>query len=136
MGSKIRIFIIILFLLATCVGGCGVTSNSNLIQNDSTRVELRYLHDTLISHKIDSVFVNQYMRGDTVFRDKVSERIRYRDRIVYQKDTVVRYKINTQIVKQETVKKIVPKWCWYLLAANLLIVAFFALKTYLKWKKI
>ena len=60
MRNKIKVLIVIVFLLATC--SCAVTSKTSTSQADSTRVEYRYMHDTLITHERDSVFVNQYTK--------------------------------------------------------------------------
>ena len=54
---------------------------------DSVYVD-RWLRDSVYLH--DSVFVNHYSKGDTVFVDKVVTRYRYKDRWRYDTVAVVR----------------------------------------------
>lgn len=54
---------------------------------DSVYVD-RWLRDSVYLH--DSVFVNQYSKGDTVFVDKVVTKYKYKDRWRYDTVAVVR----------------------------------------------
>jgi len=63
---------------------------------DSTKMV--YLHDSVFTH--DSVFVSQYVKGDTVYRDKVKTTCLYKDRL--RVDTVA-------VVKRDSVPCVVEK---------------------------
>ena len=54
---------------------------------DSVYVD-RWLRDSVYLH--DSVFVNRYSKGDTVFVDKVVTRYKYKDRLRHDTVAVVR----------------------------------------------
>ena len=52
-------------------------------------------HDTLIIH--DSIFVREYMAGDTIFRDRIQYRDRWRTQIIH--DTIIRTDSITQVIE-------------------------------------
>ena len=62
------------------------------------------------------------------------ERVVYRDRIQYR-DSIqyVKEPYPVEVVKE---KKVVPKWCWWLLVFIVLELLVFAVKIYLKLKKV
>ena len=90
--------------------------------------------DTLINNIHDSIYVNTYTINDTIYQYKYKERIAYRDRIVVKTDTVKNDVVSVQYQEKTIVKNKIPKWCWFLLTINILVIAFFILKTYLKWQ--
>lgn len=57
------------------------------VRTDSVYVD-RFMRDSVYLH--DSVFVNQYMQGDTVFVDKLVTKYKYKDRWRYDTVAVVR----------------------------------------------
>ena len=57
------------------------------VSHDSVYVD-RWHRDSVYMH--DSVFVNQYIQGDTVFVDKLVTKYRYKDRWRYDTVAVVR----------------------------------------------
>lgn len=57
------------------------------VRTDSVYVD-RFHRDSVYLH--DSVFVNQYLKGDTVFVDKVVTRYKYKDRWRYDTMAVVK----------------------------------------------
>ena len=69
----------------TLLFGCTTTRYVPVpsVSVDSVYVD-RWLRDSVYLH--DSVFVNQYSKGDTVFVDKVVTRYKYKDR--WRHDTV------------------------------------------------
>lgn len=77
--------------------------------------------DTVMQYDKDSVFVNQFVKGDTVFNVKYIERIRYKDKIVVRIDTVKHIDIQTIT---ET-KKVVPSWCYQYIIFTIIIFAIF-----------
>lgn len=65
---------------------CKSTSATPVVQSSDTAsfIQRSAQIDTVVVH--DSVFVREYLKGDTVFRDRVQWRDRWRTRIVY--DTI------------------------------------------------
>lgn len=75
---------------------------------DSVYVD-RWLRDSVYLH--DSVFVNQYSKGDTVYVDKVVTKYKYKDRWRYDTVAIVRadsvqvpYPVEKQLTKWEEFK--------------------------------
>ena len=61
-------------------------------------------------------------KKEIIYRDKIV----YRDSIVIQKQEVP--------VEVEVEKKVVPNWCWCLLAINILVTIVFAIRLYFRLK--
>ena len=81
-----RVRVLILGLLSVVVfAGCTTTRYVPVpsVSVDSVYVD-RWLRDSVYLH--DSVFVNQYSKGDTLFVDKVVTKYKYKDR--WRQDTV------------------------------------------------
>lgn len=59
--------------------------------------------------------------------------------IIYQDHKVVEYRDSIQVkevpVEVEVIRKVVPKWCWYLLVLNVLALVAIGVRVYLKFKK-
>ena len=73
----------------TLLFGCTTTRYVPVpsVSVDSVYVD-RFHRDSVYLH--DSVFVNQYSKGDTVYRDKVVTKYKYKDRWRYDTVAVVR----------------------------------------------
>lgn len=73
------------FLTAALLAGCTSVRYVPLenVSHDSVYVD-RWLRDSVYLH--DSVFVNHYSKGDTVYVDKVVTKYKYKDR--WRQDTV------------------------------------------------
>ena len=73
----------------TLLFGCTTTKYVPVpsISVDSVYVD-RWLRDSVYLH--DSVFVNQWTQGDTVFVDKVVTRYKYKDRLRHDTVAIVR----------------------------------------------
>lgn len=85
-----RVRVLILGLLACIMlAGCKTVRYVPVpsVSVDSVYVD-RFHRDSVYLH--DSVFVNQYLKGDTVYRDKVVTRYRHKDRWRYDTVAVVR----------------------------------------------
>ena len=61
-------------------------------------------------------------KKEIIYRDKIV----YRDSIVIQKQEVP--------VEVEVEKKVVPSWCWWLLAINILTIIVFAIRLYFRFR--
>ena len=89
--------------------------------------------DTIIIR--DSIFLREYVAGDTVFRDRIQYRDRWRTHIVH--DTVLKTDSIVQVIEHPPERFIPPfyKHCtiilWIILAAG---VVYIAAKWYIKWK--
>ncbi len=94
-----------------------ITDKSDLYERDSIVIR-------------DSVIVR--MRGDTVYKDRWHTE--YKDRIVQQVDTVVR--VDERIVEQVIEKKVIPRWCWYMVVCSFVVLLFLVLWIILKIKRI
>lgn len=72
-------------LLVCLLAGCKTTKYVSVpsVSVDSVYVD-RWLRDSVYLH--DSVFVNHYSKGDTVYVDKVVTKYKYKDR--WRQDTV------------------------------------------------
>ena len=76
-------------LLACLLAGCKTTRYVPVpsVSVDSVYVD-RWLRDSV--YLKDSVFVNQWTQGDTVYRDKVVTKYKYKDRWRYDTVAIVR----------------------------------------------
>lgn len=122
------VYLFIIVLMASCA------TRTQIEYRD--REVIKYVNsiqrDTLINNVHDSIFMNTYTINDTVYQYKYKEKLVYKDRIVIKNDTIK--DIQTEISEKVITKYKVPKWCWYLLGINILIVAFIIGKKYIKWQ--
>lgn len=97
-------------LLVCLLAGCKTTKYVSVpsVSVDSVYVD-RWLRDSVYLH--DSVFVNHYSKGDTVYVDKVITKYKYKDRWRYDTVAVVRsdsvqvpYPVEKQLTKWEEFK--------------------------------
>lgn len=143
-------------IISTCLllGGCVVyrylPAENNTTVRDS--VAINYKDSTIIHHKtvnrdyaglLDSLKIkgthssmkayadtsNFTIKGELI-EDPIKERIVYRDKIQYR-DSIQYVK---EPVPYEVEKKIVPKWCWYLLVFVAVELLVFAVLIYFKFK--
>lgn len=61
-------------------------------------------------------------------KDSVKTKIVYKDKIV----TKIEYK--EVPVEVEVEKKVIPKWCWWLIGINLLVAIYFAIRLYFRFR--
>lgn len=86
---------------------------------DSSNSAALHTHDTLVLH--DSIYIREFIKGDTVYRDRVEYRDRWRTRIVH--DTIRDTQIVEKVIEHPPEKYIPPfyKHCttilWIILAA-------------------
>lgn len=84
------------------------------VRTDSVYID-RYQHDSI--YQRDSIFVNRWTAGDTVYQDKVVWKYVYRDKVVYdtvailRSDTVrVPYPVERRLSTWEEVRLNVGRW--------------------------
>lgn len=103
-------------LLITIIAGCRSVKYVPVesVRTDSVYVD-RYLRDSI--YQRDSVFVNKWTVGDTVYQDKVVYKYVYQDRVRYdtisimRSDTVsVPYSVERELGKWEKIKQKIGGW--------------------------
>lgn len=99
------------------------------VTTDSIYVD-RYLRDSI--YQRDSVFVNQWMVGDTVYQDKVVWKYVYRDKVIYDTVSILRsdsvrvpYPVEHKLTKWEEVRLTVGGWAIAFIIIVILIVVGF-----------
>lgn len=124
-------------IAALSVHGCGMLRHNIESSSDTlVRYVTQVQHDTVQQFAHDSVYMSVFSKNDTVFVNKYKERIVYKNRAVIKADTVTVYKNHNFYVNKETIKNKIPRWCWILLASDIIILVFFVIKLYIKWKTI
>lgn len=98
---------------------------------DSVCVD-RYLRDSI--YQRDSVFVNRWTAGDTVYQDKVVWKYVYRDKVKYDTVSVLRsdsvrvpYPVERRLTKWEQVRLNVGGWVIALVVITILVVVGWAI---------
>lgn len=101
------------------------------VRTDSVYID-RYQHDSI--YQRDSVFVNRWTAGDTVYQDKVVWKYVYRDKVKYdtvailRSDTVrVPYPVERRLSKWEQVRLNVGGWVIALVVITILVVVGWAI---------
>lgn len=101
------------------------------VRTDSVYID-RYQHDSI--YQRDSVFVNRWTAGDTVYQDKVVWKYVYRDKVKYdtvailRSDTVrVPYPVERRLSTWEKVRLNVGGWAIALFVIIILVVVGWAI---------
>lgn len=108
--------------------GCKSTKYIPLktVRTDSVYVD-RYLRDSI--YQRDSVFINRWTAGDTVYQDKIVYKYIYRDKVKY--DTVailssdsvrVPYPVERGLTKWEQVRLDIGGWAIAVVVVTILVV--------------
>ena len=111
---------------------CSCATRTKVEYRDVNHYITNTVHDTLVDKSTDSVFVNKYIKGDTVFYEKYKEKTRWRDRVVEKHDTCYRDSIVT--IKQEKTVEVVkiPKIFKISMVFSILTIIFAFIKLY-RW---
>ena len=135
MGCSTPLYTLILIGFVLLLASCATRTQIEYVDREVVKYVTKEVHDTLIDKTTDSVYVNVYTKGDTVFSEKYKEKTRWRDRIVMKIDTCYRDSVVTEY--KETVKEVVkfPKSYWYSVGISILFLIFAAYKI-LRWLKI
>ena len=103
----------LLILLCSCKS---VGIATAVVQSDSSKyTEKNATVDTIYVR--DSIFIREMQKGDTIFRDRIEWRDRWRTRIV--RDTVVDVRVEKEVVELPP-ERYIPKfykWCTIILWA-------------------
>lgn len=131
---KISLFVSTIVML-NVLTSCSLLKKIEYRDRDVNHYITNTVHDTLIDKTTDSVYVNVYTKGDTVFKEKYKEKTRWRDRVVERHDTCWRDSIVTEY--KETVKEVtkIPK-IYKISFVFAILCCIFALIKLTKWLKI
>jgi len=127
--------LLLIILTIILLAGCATKKHIEYVDREVVRYEVQVRHDTVTVATHDSVYHTIIQKGDTVFNTKYVERIRYRDRVVLQYDTLWRDSIRTEYRTTTVEKRIVPRWCWYSLLLCIVFIAYATIRL-LKWLKV
>jgi len=126
--------IVVIFCFVLCLSSCA-TKTIEYRDRDVNHYITNTVHDTLIDKATDSVYVNVYTKGDTVFKEKYKERTRWRDRIVERHDTCYRDSIVTEYKEMTKEVTKVPTFYKYCLWFSIIVVIFAIIKL-VRWVQI
>lgn len=129
MGMVKRLlFLIIPYIILSLLAGCKSVQYVPVetVRTDSIYVD-RYQRDSI--YQRDSVFVNRWIAGDTIYQDKVVWKYVYRDKVKYdtvailRSDTInVPYPVECKLSKWEQLKLNVGGWAISIIIIIVLIV--------------
>lgn len=129
MGMVKRLlFLIIPYIILSLLAGCKSVQYVPMetVRTDSIYVD-RYQRDSI--YQRDSVFVNRWTAGDTIYQDKVVWKYAYRDKVKYdtvailRSDTInVPYPVECKLSKWEQLKLNVGGWAISIIIIIVLIV--------------
>ena len=125
---------IIAFLSLFLLAACATRTRIEYRDRDVNHYITNTIHDTLINHTRDSIYLEVLAKGDTIWRTKYVEKTRWRDRVVERHDTcwrdsiVVEYKENVKEVTR------VPKIYKFSLLLSILCIIFVFIKL-TRWLK-
>lgn len=129
MGMVKRLlFLIIPYIILSSFAGCKSVQYVPMetVRTDSIYVD-RYQRDSI--YQRDSVFVNRWTAGDTIYQDKVVWKYVYRDKVKYdtvailRSDTInVPYPVECKLSKWEQLKLNVGGWAISIIIIIVLIV--------------
>lgn len=116
--------LIVILLLAGCSTVRYVPVPS--VSVDSVYID-RYQHDSI--YQRDSVYVNRWTAGDTVYQDKIVYKYIFRDKVKYDTVSVLRsdsvrvpYPVERRLTKWEQVRLNVGGWAIALVVITILVV--------------
>lgn len=122
------LFIIIPCIMLSLLTGCKSVQYVPVetVRTDSVYVD-HYLRDSI--YQRDSVFINRWTAGDTVYQDKVVWKYVYRDKVKYdtvailRSDTVrVPFQVDRELSKWEQIRLDVGGWAIGVVIITILIV--------------
>lgn len=129
IGGYVFVVLLIFFLCS-----CATKTKVEYVDRDVYKTIIQHKHDTLINDIHDSVYLQVFQKGDTIFQVKYKEKTKYINKVVYVKDTI--YKDSIQTIIKEVVKTKEPWYVdcsLYVLAFGILLFIFFILK-HITWQ--
>ena len=132
-NNRIVLFVSTIVVL-NILTSCSLLEKIEYRDRDVNHYITNTVHDTIIDKYSDSVYVNVYVKGDTVYSEKYKEKIRFRDRIVERHDTCYKDSVvtKTEVTTKEIIK--IPK-IFYISLVISIICIIFAIAKLLRWLK-
>jgi len=117
-----------LFLLCAIMVGCKTRKQIEYVDREVIKYVTQVRHDTLREHTTDSVYFEIIQKGDTVYKTKYKEVIRWRDRFIVQNDTCWRDSIRTEYKESVKEVKYIPKIYKISMGISILLLIFAIIK--------
>ena len=108
--------------------GCKTRKQIEYVDREVIKYVTQVRHDTSREHTTDSVYLEVIQRGDTVYKTKYKEVIRWRDRFIVQTDTCWRDSIRTEYKEQVKEVKYIPKVYKISMGISILLLIFAIIK--------
>lgn len=101
---------IIILAAVAMLTGCRTTKYVTVPEHHTdTVLQVKQLRDSVWLH--DSVFVREYMKGDTIFRDRDRWHTHYVERLTV--DTFYQSRVDSVLMPYEVVKEVAKKLTWW-----------------------
>lgn len=132
MNDRRAIAWMVIYIISACVIALAFTScKTKVVTVEKVHDVYHNVTDTIRDSTIQEVYVYQYVKGDTVYKDKevkvYKERWRIRDSIVIELDSIP-YPV--EVIKE--VKKPTPLWHYLVVCGAILVLLFNLYKKFLK----
>lgn len=135
MGMVKRLlFLIIPYIILSLLAGCKSVQYVPVetVRTDSIYVD-RYQRDSI--YQRDSVFVNRWIAGDTVYQDKVVWKYVYRDKIKYDTVAILRsdtlrvpYPVESRLSTWEKIRLKVGGWAIGCMVITIIIFSIYIIR--------
>ena len=135
MGMVKRLlFLIIPYIILSLFAGCKSVQYVPVetVRTDSIYVD-RYQRDSI--YQRDSVFVNRWIAGDTVYQDKVVWKYVYRDKIKYDTVAILRsdtlrvpYPVESRLSTWEKIRLKVGGWAIGCMVITIIIFSIYIIR--------
>lgn len=101
---------IIILAAVAMLTGCRTTKYVTVPEHHTdTVLQVKQLRDSVWLH--DSVFVHEYTKGDTIFRDRDRWHTHYVERLTV--DTFYQSRVDSVLMPYEVVKEVAKKLTWW-----------------------
>lgn len=135
MGMVKRLlYLIIPYIILSSLAGCKSVQYVPVetVRTDSVYVD-RYQRDSI--YQRDSVFVNRWIAGDTVYQDKVVWKYVYRDKIKYDTVAILRsdtlrvpYPVESRLSTWEKIRLKVGGWAIGCMVITIIIFSIYIIR--------
>ncbi len=135
MGMVKRLlYLIIPYIILSSLAGCKSVQYVPMetVRTDSIYVD-RYQRDSI--YQRDSVFVNRWIAGDTVYQDKVVWKYIYRDKIKYDTVAILRsdtlrvpYPVESRLSTWEKIRLKVGGWAIGCMVITIIIFSIYIIR--------
>lgn len=130
--------LLIAFMFALFVGvisSCATKTKIEYRDRDVNHYSTNYVHDTFIDRITDSVFLEVFTKGDTVYQNKYKIQYKWRDRAVVKADTCWRDSVVTEYKEKVVEVTKIPKIYHATMLFSIFCIIFASIKL-ARWLKI